>query len=141
MMRKISIFAAAVLLVLSAPSARAELVVASKYYVDSMAEAIKNVQPDWNQSGTGAKDFIKNKPSLGSAAAKNIADFVAAGQVPASTATANQYLKSNGTAGVSVWQTPDSAAVSGSGNLITSGAVYEITGNVAAALNAIVSGS
>lgn len=42
------------------------------------AGAEVNVQSDWNQSTTGADDYIKNKPTLGTAAAADSGDFAAA---------------------------------------------------------------
>jgi len=49
-----------------------------------------NVQSDWNQSTTTADDYIKNKPTLGTAAAKNVgvangvAELDSDGKVPSS---------------------------------------------------------
>lgn len=40
------------------------------------AGEIPAVQSDWNQSDSSASDFIKNKPTLGTAAAKNSTDAV-----------------------------------------------------------------
>ena len=81
--------------------------VASQAYVDRIVSA-SQVQSDWTQSNSSAMDFIKGKPMLGTAAAAATTDFVAVAQVPASTSTAGQYLKSNGTAGQAVWATAGS---------------------------------
>ncbi len=55
------------------------------------AGAEVNVQADWNQANSSADDYIKNKPTLGAAAEKNV----------------------------------DTVPTENSGNLITSGAVYD----------------
>lgn len=44
------------------------------------AGAEVNVQSDWNQSTTSADDYIKNKPTLGTAAAADTGDFATAAQ-------------------------------------------------------------
>jgi hypothetical protein len=41
---------------------------------------VEQVQTDWDQSADTEVDYIKNKPALGSAAAKNIEDFATAEQ-------------------------------------------------------------
>ena len=54
------------------------------------ADAEANVQSDWSQTTTTADDFIKNKPTLGTAAAKDVgsangvAGLDASGKVPSS---------------------------------------------------------
>lgn len=37
---------------------------ASQGYVDSIVDAVKNIQSDWNQSDSSAPDYIKNKPVI-----------------------------------------------------------------------------
>ncbi|MCL2331571.1 MAG: hypothetical protein FWC61_03445 [Proteobacteria bacterium] len=54
---------------------QAEAAIASQDYVDRMI-----VPSDWDQTDTTANDYIKNKPTLGTAAAANIADFATAAQ-------------------------------------------------------------
>lgn len=50
------------------------------YTDDNSSDAgeIPNVQADWNESDSSADSFIKNKPSLGTAASKNIANEIEA---------------------------------------------------------------
>lgn len=62
------------------------------------------VQADWNQTTTTAADYIKNKPTLGAAAACGV----------------------------------DMAPDSGSTNLITSGAVYTVVGDINAVLEEVL---
>jgi len=52
---------------------------ADKTKLDGIANGAEvNVQADWNQTTTTADDYIKNKPTLGTAAAAASTDFVAA---------------------------------------------------------------
>lgn len=62
------------------------------------------VQADWNQTTTTAADYIKNKPTLGAAAACGV----------------------------------DTAPASGSTNLITSGAVYTVVGDINTVLEEVL---
>ena len=41
--------------------------------IKNLASSYEQIQSDWGQSSVSAKDYIKNKPTLGTAAAKNIA--------------------------------------------------------------------
>ena len=41
--------------------------------IKNLASSYEQIQSDWGQSSVSAKDYIKNKPILGTAAAKNIA--------------------------------------------------------------------
>ncbi|MCL2748669.1 MAG: hypothetical protein FWE50_01195 [Alphaproteobacteria bacterium] len=50
------------------------LKVASKQYVDSIVTVLSQ-QPDWNQTNIGKRDYIKNKPTLGTASAADTSDF------------------------------------------------------------------
>ena len=62
-------------------SARADI--ASVQYVDSIVRSIDTpdaVQANWTQTDSTASDFIKNKPTLGTAAAANTGDFATAAQ-------------------------------------------------------------
>ena len=52
--------------------------------IETGAEA--NVQSDWNQSNNEADDFIKNKPSLGTAAAKDSTTYISPGNNDVPTA-------------------------------------------------------
>ena len=45
-------------------------------YKAKLDEAEQNVQSDWNQSDSTADDYIKNKPTLGTAAAKDFTTSV-----------------------------------------------------------------
>lgn len=48
-----------------------------KSRIDAMENgAQKNVQSDWNATNTAADNFIKNKPTLGEAAAKSVSDIL-----------------------------------------------------------------
>ena len=72
------------------------------------AGAEVNVQADWNQTTTTADDYIKNKPTLGTAAASAATDFVA---VSGDTMTGDLQLGSNqllfGTGNVAAPSTTD----------------------------------
>lgn len=94
-----------------------------------------NVQSDWNQATSTADDFIKNKPTLGTAAAKTAG--AAAGNVPlvgtALGTTANKILvttaagalaPSSYTVGAASAKGVASSVSSGGSDLPTSGAVY-----------------
>lgn len=52
--------------------------------IEAGAEA--NVQSDWNQSNNEADDFIKNKPTLGTAAAKDTTTYISPGNNDVPTA-------------------------------------------------------
>jgi hypothetical protein len=52
----------------SARSASAELVIASKTYVDSIVAAVKHDQANWNENNVSSAAFIKNKPVLSAVA-------------------------------------------------------------------------
>ena len=41
--------------------------------IKNLASSYEQIQSDWGQTSVSAKDYIKNKPTLGTAAAKNIA--------------------------------------------------------------------
>lgn len=58
--KKIYIFT--LIMGLYALPANAEL--ASQGYVNSIVDAVKNIQADWNQSDSSAPDYIKNKPVI-----------------------------------------------------------------------------
>ncbi len=47
---------------LNASVARAEVVLASREYVDAIVGTLK--QPDWNQTDVNASNYIKNKPDV-----------------------------------------------------------------------------
>ena len=49
---------------------------AAKAYTDTHGSGGTAVQSDWNQTDTTADDYIKNKPTLGTAAAKNSTNTV-----------------------------------------------------------------
>lgn len=80
---------------------------AEKSKLSGIAEGAEvNVQADWNQATSTADDYIKNKPSLGTAAAASASDFATAAQgikadnaIPSSakgTANGVAELDSNG---------------------------------------------
>lgn len=53
---------------------------ADKTKLDGIATGAEvNVQSDWNQTTTTADDYIKNKPSLGTASAKNVDTSITSG--------------------------------------------------------------
>lgn len=56
-----------------------------------------NVQPDWSQGSATTPSFIKNKPTLGTAAASNTSAFDAAGAATAAQAFAIQRTNHTGT--------------------------------------------
>ena len=62
-------------LVSSTPNGEAGLMSSSdKIKLDGISSGAEaNVQSDWNQTTTTADDYIKNKPTLGTAASKNVA--------------------------------------------------------------------
>lgn len=70
-------------------SATADVVIASKNYVDSIVSMLLDDQSDWNQSDSTKPDYIKNKPSFDSyiptsqkAAASGVASLGTDAKVP-----------------------------------------------------------
>lgn len=41
--------------------------------IKNLASSYEQIQSDWTQTSTSSKDYIKNKPTLGTAAVKNVA--------------------------------------------------------------------
>lgn len=75
------------------------------------AGAEVNVQADWNQSTTTADDYIKNKPTLGAAAAKGVDTSIASGSASANLPTTAAVVKYVGeVAGALVYKGTVSAA-------------------------------
>lgn len=74
------------------------LVTTGEKYTWNQAEA--NVQSDWNQSTNTADDYIKNKPTLGTAAAKDTISSISSdsNDIPTVTAVKN-YVASTVTGG------------------------------------------
>lgn len=81
------------------------------------AGAEVNVQSDWNQTTTTADDFIKNKPTLGAAAAKGVDTSIAAGSTSANLPT---------TAAVVNYMTTVAGALTYKGTVGTGGTVTDL---------------
>lgn len=106
------------------------------------------VQSDWEQTDTTAADYIKNKPNLATVATSgSYADLTNKPTIPAAqvqadwnqtTTTAADYVKNKPTLGAAAACGVDTAPASGSTNLITSGAVYTVVGDINAVLEEVL---
>lgn len=88
------------------------------------------VQADWNQTTTTAADYIKNKPTIPAAQVQS--DW------EQTDTTAADYIKNKPTLGAAAACGVDTAPASGSTNLITSGAVYTVVGDINTVLEEVL---
>lgn len=108
----------------------------------------EQVQADWDETNSASKAYIAHKPSLATVATSGDYDdllnkpTIPAAQVQAdwnqTTTTAADYIKNKPTLGAAAACGVDTAPASGSTNLITSGAVYTVVGDINAVLEEVL---
>ena len=86
-----------------------------------------NVQSNWTQTNTAADDYIKNKPTI--PAAQVSSDWNASSGVA--------QILNKPTLGAAASRGVDTTPTSGSTNLITSGGVYTVIGDINTVLESV----
>lgn len=78
---------------------------ADKIKLDGIASGAEaNVQSDWNQTTTTSDDYIKNKPTIGAAAAKGVVSSISADSTDLPTVTAVKSYIASAVTGATAFQ-------------------------------------